>query len=228
MKVMMALLMLPLLSCGQERASYQAGCDGVPGSFLIHVDDVLNDSTDLFQGAYPPATPLTCELLVMLEEELKDDSARYCFDLLAREHWMTDPHARVTHAYIERHHNFPLAMAATAHWNEDHRIRGLRELQEYRRIRPMVCATKEHYARLETQDHAAVRYLITVLETTPMFISGSENATIHQTYLRTVMETLDLFTGQQHMIGQDRLVGIHRSEEAIQQALIDWHGWLDE
>ena len=225
---MIPLLLLPMLSCGQEGATGRTGCEGVPDTFVRYVDGVLTDSTDLFQGAYPPATPLTCELLLMLEEELKNDSARYFFDRLARRHWMEDPHARVTHAYIERHHSFPLAVAAAAHWNEDHRIRGLLALQEYRRIRPMVCTTKEHYARLEEQDRAAVRYLTSVLETTPMFISGSENATIHQNYIRTVMETLDLFTGQQHMIGQDRWVGIHRSEKAIQQALVDWHGWLDE
>lgn len=228
MKVLIPLLMLPLLSCGQERASYQVGCSDVPGSFLIHVEGVLTDSTDLFQGAYPPATPLSCALLGILHEELRNDSARYCFEQLARRHWMEDPHARVTHAYIERHHSFPLAMAATAHWNEDHRIRGLNELQEYRRIRPMVCTTKEGSEQLLRQDSAAVRYLVSVLESTPLYIPGSENATIHGAYLRAVVKTIDQFIGQDHLFrrGEDLLP--FPGDAVVQRTIDDAQQWLGE
>lgn len=203
-------------------------CSSVATIFSAHVKAVLTDSTDLFHGAYPPATPLDCENLLLLQEELQDDSARYCFERLSRRYWREDPHARITHRYINRHRSFALAMASVAHWNEDHRIRGLLELLDYRRIRPMVCTTKEGTAGLERQDRAAVRYLISVMETTPLFIGGSENATIHQSYLRTVVETLDLFTGQDHMSGPEQLLGIQRSEAALQQALADWRGWLKE
>ena len=225
------LLIIILLGCTHDGASQSdAGawpiCSSVPQEFVAEVQRTLTDSTDLFRGAYPPATPLTCELLSMLQEELKNDSSRYCFDRLSRRYWGEDPHARLTHTYIARHLNFALAMAATAHWNEDHRILGSIELMDYRRMRPMVCGTKEGYARLEQQDRAAVRYLISVLETTPIFIIGSENATIHDTNIRTVMRTLDTFTGQQHDVTGDQRLRVDMSEDRLRKAIAEWRSWL--
>ncbi len=218
------------MACAAPSPAQEAAgrCTNVPSAFVEHVTAVLTDSTDLFRGAYPPATPLTCELLGMLQEELKDDSAHYCFERLSRKYWSEDPGARITHAYIARHMSFPLAMAATAHWNEDHRIRGLLELQSYRRIRPMVCTTKKGYAEREKQDSAAVRYLLRVVETTPLLINGSENSTIHGNYMRIVYETLDLFTGQTHNFTLDQHVPFEVSDPRMQQALADWRKWLAE
>lgn len=228
MNVMHYLFLIPLLVCTSEESLQQDTCAEVPAAFSGYVNRTLADSTDLFQGAYPPATPLTCELLGTLQEELKDDSARYCFERLSRRFWSEDPHARVTHTYIRRHMSFALSMAAAAHWNEDHRIWGLLELQEYRRMRPLVCTTKEGNAVLEKQGRAAVRYLIRVLETTPLVINGSENATIHDSYMREVMRTLDLFTGQSHLYAPELQVRPPRHADEVQLALKDWRNWLGE
>lgn len=225
---MLALPLLPLLACSLGSPEQSDECSTVPAAFEAYVTRTLSDSTDLFQGAYPMAAPLTCELLGMVREELEDDSARYCFERLSRRFWDEDPHARVTHAFIERHRSFALAIAAAAHWNEDHRIRGLMALREYRRIRPMVCTTKEGNDRLLRQDSAAVRYLLRVVESTPLRISGSENATIHSSYMREVMATLDLFTGQDHQTSDAEDLRIHRSEASVQQAAKDWRNWLVE
>lgn len=119
-------------------------------------------------------------------------------------------------------------MAATAHWNEDQRIWGLQELQEYRRMRPLVCTTKEGSAVLEQQDRAAVHYLIRVVETTPIWIGGSENSSIHDIYMRTVMETLDIFTGQSHGFIEGQRIPMDKSDDLVQRALNEWRNWLDE
>ncbi|HRH71423.1 MAG TPA: hypothetical protein PLB89_18125 [Flavobacteriales bacterium] len=222
------LFLILLLACTSEESLQQDTCAEVPAAFSSYVNRTLADSTDLFQGAYPPATPLSCELLGTLQEELKDDSARYCFERLSRRFWMEDPHARVTHAYIRRHMSFALSMAAAAHWNEDHRIRGLLELQEYRGMRPLVCTTKEGNAVLEKQDRAAVRYLIRVLETTPLVINGSENATIHDSYMREVMRTLDLFTGRPRVLGDDRRMRTDLAHDPLEIAIAEWRSWLGE
>ncbi|MBK9149193.1 MAG: hypothetical protein IPM12_15415 [Flavobacteriales bacterium] len=206
----------------------QNDCTVVPPSFSAHISRTLTDSTGMFARDFPPVAPLSCELLGMLQEELKDDSASYCFDRLSRKYWSEDPHARRTHAYIRRHLSFPLAMAATAHWFADTRIDGLRELQEYRRMRPLMCTTKEGAAKLGMQDRAAVRYLVQVMETTPMHINGSENAAIHSVYLREAMLTLDLFTGKYHMTEPEGDMRLHRSEAGVQQAIADWRNWLNE
>ena len=180
------LLIIILLGCTHDGASQSDAGASVPQEFVAEVQRTLTDSTDLFRGAYPPATPLTCELLSMLQEELKNDSSRYCFDRLSRRYWGEDPHARLTHTYIARHLNFALAMAATEHW----------------------------------------RYLISVLETTPIFIIGSENATIHDTYIRTVMRTLDTFTGQQHDVTGDQRLRVDMSEDRLRKAIAEWRSWL--
>ncbi|MFN9327331.1 MAG: hypothetical protein ACK6A5_18305, partial [Flavobacteriales bacterium] len=127
--------------------------------------NVLSDTTGRFFTDYPDAMPLTCELLGMLQDELKDDSVRYHFEHMHQRYG--DPRAVAAFAYIERHTDFALAMALTTHWNPDTRIEAVEAVNNYRRIRPMVCATKEHYAQLERQDRSAMRYFIRVLETTP-------------------------------------------------------------
>ena len=225
--------LLPFLSCSvapaqENRNAHWPSCPNVPPEVVEHVRRVLTDSTDLFRGAYPPATPLTCELLEGLQEVLKDDSVRYCFERLSRKYWSEDAAARITFTYIDRHLDFNLAIAAAAHWNEDHRIRGLRALQDYRRMRPMVCSTKDHYAELEEQDRQAVRYLLRVLETTPLFIPGSENSTIHGVYMTEVMRTLDGFTDEQHITTGDQRMTLDMSESQLEQAIADWRKWLEQ
>jgi hypothetical protein len=119
-------------------------------------------------------------------------------------------------------------MALTTHWNPDTRIEAVQAESNYRRIRPMVCATKEHYAQLEEQDRSAVRYFIRVLETTPLSIPGSENATIHGVFMGEVVRMLDLFTGQTHDTTGDMRMTFDMPEARMQQALADWRNWLQE
>lgn len=229
MRIMLPALLLPILfACANAELPQEQPCGQVPETFVAYARRTLTDSTGMFKDFYPPVTPLSCELLGMLHVELKDDSARYHFERFSRRYWREDPHATRTHAYIKRHLSFPLAMAATAHWYADTRIEGLRELQEYRRMRPLVCTTKEGTANLELQDRVAVRYLVQVMETTPMHITGSENATIHSIYMREVMATLDLFTGQSHMTKPEEDMRIHRSEAGVQHAITDWRKWLSK
>ncbi|MBK8498949.1 MAG: hypothetical protein IPL52_09060 [Flavobacteriales bacterium] len=203
-----------------------APCEAVPAAFVEHVSLVLSDTTGRFFNDYPMPTPLTCELLAMMQEALKDDSVRYHFEHLHQR--FGDPRANAAFTYIKRHVHFQLAMALATHWNPDTRIEAIRAVHEYRRIRPMVCATKEHYAQLEEQDRAAVRYFIRVLQTTPLFIAGSENSTIHGVYIMEVMRTLDLFTGQTHNPHGDMRRALDMPDPRFQQALVDWRNWLGQ
>ena len=222
------LALVTLLAASTNACAQLDSCTTVPSDFVVYVSHTLTDSTGIFKGDFPPVTPLSCELLGLLQEELMDDSARYCFSRLARRNWNEDPHARTTHTYIRRHLSFSLAMAATAHWFADTRVEGLKELQEYRRSRPQVCATKGAYEHLQRQDSAAVRYLINVLETTPLWIPGSENSTIHSIYITEVVLTLDRFTGQQHSTTGDMHRRFDMSDERVRQALADWRKWLEQ
>ena len=202
------------------------GCEGLGPEFIEQVRNVLSDTTGRFFNDYPDPTPLTCELLGMLQDELKDDSVRYHLEHLHQRY--DDPRAVAAFTFIERHTDFALAMALTTHWNPDTRIEAVQAVSNYRRIRPMVCATKEHYAQLERQDRAAVRYFIRLLETTPRSLVGGENVVIHGVYMGEVVRTLDLFTGQAHDTTGDMRMTFDMPEARMQQALADWRKWLDQ
>jgi hypothetical protein len=219
------ILLGTLTACTTDNTAKGDTCDAVPPAFVAYVTRTLSDTTGRFFNDYPAPTPLTCELLGMLQEELKNDSARYHFEHLQQRYG--DPRAGAAFTYIKRHNDFALAMVLSTHWNPDTRIEAVRAVSNYRRIRPMVCATKEHYAQLEEQDRQAVRYFIRVLETTPLYISGSENATIHSIYMRTVMETLDRFTGQEHSTTGDMRRTLDMTDARLQKALADWRNWLE-
>lgn len=226
---MLCAIPLLLIGCADpDQGPDTIRCPDMPDTFVSMVLRTLADSTDLFRGAYPPAAPLTCGLLSVLHEELKDDSARYCFTRLSRAHWSEDPHARITHAFAARHHAFGLYVAAAAHWNEDQRILGLEGLIELRRMRPMICTTREGYERLLQQDTALVRYLLLVVGTTPLSIGGSENATIHERYIRTVIQALDTYTGQHHGLEDEGSMRRVHNDTEWSRALHDWHSWLGE
>ena len=228
MKQLLLVPFLALVGCassGHEVNAQEDTCAVVPAAFVQHVSFVLSDTTGRFFNDYPAPTPLTCELLGMLQEELKEDSVRYHFEHLQQRYG--DPRASAAFTFIKRHIDFPLAMALTTHWNPDTRIEAVEAVNNYRRIRPMVCATQEHYAQLEEQDRAAVRYFLRVLETTPMYINGSENSTIHSIYMQTVMHTLDRFTGQEHSTTGDMHRRLDMTEARLQQAIADWRKWLE-
>ena len=196
-------------------------CATVPEEFILHVRHVLADSAKMFTE-YPDPTPFTCELLVGLEEAMKDDSVRYHFEHLSQRYWRTDPHNANVERYIARHLEFHLAIAATGHFFADVRIMGLRQLQEYRRMRPLVCTTKTGSAKLERQDREAVGYLLKVLDNTPWSIDGSENATIHGVYITEIARTLDLFTGQHHVEAKD----LDLTDARLRNAQPEWQAWL--
>lgn len=201
-------------------------CESVPDAFVQHVRRVLADSAKMFPE-YPDPAPFTCDLLKGMQDAMADDSVRYHFEHLAQRYWKTDTHYRTVERYIDRHVDFQLAIAATGHFFADIRIMGLKKLQDYRRMRPMVCAEKSHYERLEKQDRQAVRYLIHALENTPWRIIGSENSTIHNAYIRETARTLDLFTGQEHVEPKDLRQYLPLTEEKLRVALTDWRKWLD-
>ena len=211
---------------GVQSASFTgAGCASVPKAFVTNVYHVLADSANMFPE-YPAVAPFTCDLLKGLQDALVDDSVRYHFEHLSQRYWLTDPHYHNVERFIDRHLDFHLAIACTGHFFADVRIMGLKKLYDYRRRRPQVCATKEHYVRLEQQDRQAVRYLIHVLENTPWSIPGSENATIHGVYITEIVQTLDLFTGQYHPGPQDTKRWQTIPEANLRAALNDWRKWL--
>lgn len=225
-RMMFPSMLVALITCAPSARAQQSGCAGVPDEFMDHLRASLSDSLDRFKHDYPPVTPLTCELLILIHDAQNDDSLSHHIEHLHGRYG--DLRASKAFSYIERQKDFLLPVALLTHWNPDVRIGALRALQEYRRLRPLVCTTQEGNAKLESQDRAAVRYLIRVLETTPLGINGSENSTIHDIYMRTVMEALDLFTGHDPRKGPDSMINVPRTGPELQQAMQGWRKWLEE
>ncbi len=194
--------------------------------FASHVEKVLADNTGRLFVDYPKPPSLTCELLQGLQEAMADDSVRYQFEHLAQRY--ADPRAHAAFTYIRRHLDLHLAIALTTHWNPDTRIAAVKAVWEYRRSRPMVCATQAHYAMLEKQDRQAVRYLIHVLENTPWVIAGSENSTIHGVYISWILRTLDLFTGTAFFPEDTSRLDVRYNEATIRDALLKWKTFAPE
>ncbi len=204
----------------------ESTCDTVSQAFVEHIRQLLSDSANLFPE-YPEPPPFTCELLAGLELAMTDDSVRYHFEHLSQRYWTRDPHYHEVERYIDRHLDFHLAIAATGHFFADVRIMGLKKLQDHRRSRPQVCATREHYVQLEKQDRQAVRYLLQVLEKTPWSISGNESAAIHAVYIHEVARTLDLFTGQEHIDPQAFRQHLPLTDAMLRAAIPEWRSWLE-
>ena len=217
-----SLLSWSLVGCGQEAQKAEDGpCATVSPAFSVHVQQVLSDTTGRFFHDYPAPAPLPCELLQGLEEAMTDDSVRYHFEHLAQRY--DDPRASSAFAFIRRHNDFHIAMALTSHWNPDVRIEGVKAVYNYRRVRPMVCATQSWYAQLEKQDRQAMRYFVQVLESTPWVINGSENATIHGVFIGQVLHTLDLFAGTDYCPVDPSRIAVEFTDQGIREALVKWN-----
>ena len=223
---LLVFVMLACVACAQEPTSPSSECDGIRDGFAVHLQEVLSDTTGRFSVDYPKPIALTCELLQGLEVAMKDDSVRYHFERLHQRY--SDPRPSAAFSYIQRHNDFHLAIALTTHWNADVRVDAVKAVGEYRRIRQMVCAPRDHHALLENQDHQAVGYFILVLENTPWVIAGSENSTIHGIYISWILCTLDLFTGTTLFPEDKSRLGVDNTHAAIRDALMKWKTFAPE
>ncbi|MBK9289627.1 MAG: hypothetical protein IPN38_18640 [Flavobacteriales bacterium] len=220
-----ALLWCSSCSSGSDASRVQeVPCIGLDTALARHDQAILRDTSDLFQGVYPLAPALTCPILLGLQRELKDDSARYHYERLDMSYWPQHPVWSESIRYFERHFNYYALLATSTHWNHDQKITALKAYQQLIRMRPMICTTKAGYYRLEAQDENALRFLIHVLEGNPLWISGSENSTIHGVYMFTLMETLDLLTKEHALKDRTDLRGLNDLQ--YEQMTLIWRGHL--
>lgn len=223
----LALALLWCSSCSSGAASsgvQELPCIGLDSALALRDQAILRDTSDLFQGAYPEAPPLTCPILLGLQRELQDDSARYHYERLSMAYWPQHPVWSESIRYFERHFNYYALLATSTHWNHDQKIGALRAYQQLIRMRPMSCTTKAGYEALEAQDEDALLFLIQVLEGNPLGISGSENSTIHGVYMYTLMQTLDVLTKEHALKDRTDLRGLNDLQ--YEQMTLVWRSHL--
>ena len=161
--------------------------------FGKYVDSILKDPTNRWKE-YPKPPDLTEEVLAGLEKEMLNDSAKYYFEKLGPTVLTEHREYMASLKYFEGHKLKYCILAMLAHWNPDARTYTAMSMNS----RLMIRRESESTSFVETfpEDKVTLRFLIYLLESNPLFINGSENATIHRNYISNIAWNIDLLTGE--------------------------------
>ncbi|MFT3682056.1 MAG: hypothetical protein QM791_17405 [Ferruginibacter sp.] len=181
------LYLVTLLNCNSQ--SIQKEKDG----FEKYVKKIIEDSTNRWRE-YPKPPVLPNDLLPHLKEELAGDSARNYFERLRIDNLKKAADYIEPLDYFGRNKQLYTILALSAHWNPDTRVSALKLLYELIKQQPAVLTKKEN------TDFA--RFLIYLLKNNPVYIDGSENATIHHIYISMILANLEILTNQKPAAGQ--------------------------
>ena len=192
--------------------------------FNKYIKTILEDSTNQWKE-YPKPPPLTDDVLTGLKEELKNDSTRYYFEQLCPANLKSHQNYINALSFFEKHQNSYSILAVTAHWNPDARISALKSLNFLIKLRPLICATKERFKQLKQDDQVAIKFLLFLLESNPLFINGSENATIHGVYMSNILWNLDLLTIENIVDGKN-LNDWYKNDLQFESSVLKWKNHL--
>ena len=162
-------------------------------SFKKYANSILKDPTNRW-SEYPKPPDLTDEVLAGFEKEMLNDSAKYYFEKLGPTVLTEYREYMASLKYFEGHKFKYCVLAMLAHWNPDARTYTAMSMNS----RLMIRRESESTSFVETfpEDKVTLRFLIYLLESNPLFINGSENATIHRNYISNIAWNIDLLTGE--------------------------------
>lgn len=162
-------------------------------SFEKYANSILKDPDNRW-SEYPKPPDLTDEVLAGLEKEMLNDSAKYYFEKLGPNVLTEYREYMASLKYFEDHKFKYCILAMLAHWNPDARTYTAMSMNS----RLMIRRQSESTAFVETfpEDKVTLRFLLYLLESNPVFINGSENATIHRNYISNITWNIDLYTGE--------------------------------
>ena len=197
-----------------------------PGFILFnkYIKTILEDSTNQWKE-YPKPPPLTEDVLTGLKDELKNDSTKYYFESLSPANFKSHQNYKNALSFFENHQNSYSILALTAHWNPDARISALKSLNFLIKLRPLICATKERFKQLKHDDQVAIKFLLYLLESNPLFINGSENATIHGIYISNILWDLDLLTTEKIVDGKN-INDWYKNDLQFESSVLKWKNHL--
>ncbi|MES2430845.1 MAG: hypothetical protein V4556_07890 [Bacteroidota bacterium] len=189
-----------------------------------YIDTILKDTSKRFKE-YPLPPKLTKKILQGLKNEFVDDSVKYYFDHLSASKfkWSIDYTAALR--YFKNNWNVYSILALTTHWNPDARVSALITLNEFVKLRPLFCTTDAGYKKLLEMDQASISFLLYILKSNPLFISGSENATIHEHYISNILWNLDLLTNEK-IIGKQSFHEWYKNNTQFESAIQKWQAHI--
>jgi hypothetical protein len=169
-----------------------------------------------------PKPPFLTDTVIagMQHECALNDSARYYLDNFSFSKKKYTIKSEESLTYFFYHDCFYTLLALTVHWNPDTRVKATRELQQLIRVSMRRNDQKLKTGIREKEYNAAKAFLIYILENTPWTISGSENATIHDIYIQTILSCMYILYGERPPYN-DMQVYIY-TEEDIQNHISRW------
>ena len=165
----------------------------VDSQFGNYVDSILVDPLNRWHE-YPKPPSLTDEVLFGLKEELVNDSAKFYFEKLGPNNSVDHSQYMASLNYFESHGFGYCVLAMLVHWNPDARTYTAMEL--YSKLKADSQNGKIEAGKMSSENLVKLRFLIYILESNPLIISGSENSTIHQNYLSNMAWCIDILTGE--------------------------------
>lgn len=194
-------------------------------TFKTYAIDILQDSAN-FWVEYPTPPSVTDDVLLGMENEIyADDSAKFYLEKLSSEKFKSAIDYENAFCYFNKMDYSYSLLALTAHWNPDLRVMALRHLNEKFAIRPLVNSHKMKNGEWKKYDLTAIEFLLYLLQSNPLFISGSENSTIHGIYISNIVWNLDLLT-HENIVAKLPLHSWYKNDLQFEQAVMQWKGHL--
>ena len=198
----------------------QQYCINFP-SFKGYIFNIIEDSTNHW-SQYPKPPKVTDSVLFGMQKEIiTDDSAKYYLEQLSFKNYKWAVDYENAFRYINKMDYSYFLLVLSAHWNPDLRLFALTNLNRKLTIRPLINSPKMKNAEWKKFDKIAIEFLIYLLESNPLFISGSENATIHGNYISYILWNLDLLTGE-YIVEKKRFSDWYKNDLQFETAVLKW------
>lgn len=193
-------------------------------TFKSYISSILVDTSD-YWSEYPTPPAVTDSVLTGMEKEIKnDDSAAYYLEKLSFVEYKSHADEQEAFEYFYKKDFIYCIIALAAHWEPDVRLEALIYLNKKLSIRPLVNSANLKNGKWAKFDKTAIEFLVYLLESNPIFISGSENATIHGNYISNIMWDLDLLTGE-NIVDKKRVGEWYKNDLQHETAILKWKSY---
>jgi len=190
-------------------------------TFRNHINGIMLDTSKQWIE-YPKQPKVTDSVLVELEKEMiSDDSAKMFLEHLSFKNYKQASDYENALKYFFNKDYWYAILALTVHWSPDCRISALLELKKKLQFRLLVNSVYNKNGVWKKQYRISTEFLIHVLESNPLFISGSENATIHSYFISNLIWDLDLIT-HENIVENKAIRDWYKNDLQFQQAVLKW------
>lgn len=193
--------------------------------FKKYIFSVFEDTTNYWQE-YPKPPKITDAVVAGILKEIEgSDSAQYFLNKLSSSQLKSHVEIDSFFNYINRNDFEYSLIASAAHWNPDVRVLALHALNKKLTARPLTNSVKMKNGEWAKFDSVAIEFLTYLLEGTSLFISGSENATIHGIYLSNILWNLDLLT-KEKIADKKQFGEWYKNDLQFETAILRWRSHI--